>query len=64
MRFCDRTIGARNLFRATGSPLADHDLDIGQAMADVATAAILQPSWPQGGFAVTSLPRLFPARTR
>jgi len=42
MRLRDRTIGAFNLFRLPGEPLTDLDLALGQALADVATIAILQ----------------------
>jgi GAF domain-containing protein len=42
MRLRDQTIGALNLFLPRGASLPDLDLDIAQAMADVATIAILQ----------------------
>ena len=42
MRLRQQTIGALNLFRTYPSPLSDVELDIGQAMADVATIAILE----------------------
>lgn len=42
MRLREQTIGALNLFRPVGAPLTDHDLGVGQALADVATIAILQ----------------------
>jgi GAF domain-containing protein len=42
MRLRDRTIGAFNLFRRPSAPLTDVDLELGQALADVATIAILQ----------------------
>ncbi len=42
MRLRDHTIGAFNLFRQTSAPLTRVDLDLGQALADVATIAILQ----------------------
>jgi len=41
MRLRDTVIGALNLFRTTSSVLEEADLVIGQAMADVATIAIL-----------------------
>jgi len=41
MRLRDRVIGALNLFRTTGGVLEHADLVVGQAMADVATIAIL-----------------------
>lgn len=42
MRLRQQTIGALNIFRPPHSPLSDVELDIGQAMADVATIAILE----------------------
>lgn len=42
MRLRRDTIGALNLFRLPEAPLPDADLQIGQALADVATIAILQ----------------------
>lgn len=42
LRLRSQTIGALNLFRPTGRPLPDGDVDIAQALADVATIAILQ----------------------
>lgn len=42
MRLRQQTIGALNLFRTYPSPLSGLELDIGQAMADVATIAILE----------------------
>src|SRR6478752_1346446 len=42
MRLRERTIGAFNLFRPPSAPLAEIDLALGQALADVATIAILQ----------------------
>ncbi len=42
MRLRERTIGAFNLFRLPSAPLTDADLELGQALADVATIAILQ----------------------
>lgn len=42
MTLRQQTIGALNLFRAPADPLSDIDLDIGQALADVATIALLQ----------------------
>ena len=43
MRLRERTIGAFNLFRLPGEGmLAAPDLELGQALADVATIAILQ----------------------
>ncbi len=42
MRLRDQTIGAVNLFRNPGLPMSGDDLLTAQAMADVATIAILQ----------------------
>jgi hypothetical protein len=42
MRLRDETIGALNLFRTRPGRLSDADLDIGQAMADVATVGLIQ----------------------
>ncbi len=42
MRLRERTIGAFNLFRPRNAPLGQLDLDLGQALADIATIAILQ----------------------
>lgn len=42
MRLRERTIGAFNLFRLPSEPLTELDLALGQALADVATIAILQ----------------------
>jgi GAF domain-containing protein len=42
MRLRERTIGAFNLFRSPGALLTEIDLALGQALADVATIAILQ----------------------
>jgi GAF domain-containing protein len=41
MRLRDETIGALNLFAQSGAPLRDTDLEVGQALADVATIAVL-----------------------
>jgi GAF domain-containing protein len=35
-------IGALNLFRTEARPLSDEEVRLGQALADVATAALLQ----------------------
>jgi GAF domain-containing protein len=42
MRLRDQTIGGLNLFRQDTTPLDQHDLVLGQALADIATIAILQ----------------------
>jgi transcriptional regulator with GAF, ATPase, and Fis domain len=42
MRLREHTIGALNLFSATPGRLADEELQLGQALADVATIGILQ----------------------
>ena len=42
MRLRERTIGAFNLFRRPGAPLTAPDLELGQALADISTIAILQ----------------------
>lgn len=42
MRLRNETIGALNIFRTDPEPLAEPDLRIGQAMADVATVGLLQ----------------------
>ena len=42
MHLRSRTIGALNLFRAQVGPLGDDDLITAQALADIATIAILQ----------------------
>ncbi len=42
LRLRDNTIGALNIFQLPGSPLPEGDLQIAQALADVATIAILQ----------------------
>lgn len=42
MRLRDETIGALNLFRTAPGTLSAADLDIGQAMADVATVGLIQ----------------------
>jgi transcriptional regulator with GAF, ATPase, and Fis domain len=42
MRLRDRTIGALNLFRLEPGRLTETDLEIGQAMADVATVGLIQ----------------------
>jgi GAF domain-containing protein len=42
MRLREHTIGTLNLFRTGVSPLSAEDLRLGQALADVATIAILQ----------------------
>jgi transcriptional regulator with GAF, ATPase, and Fis domain len=42
MRLREQTIGALNLFSTTPGPLADDELRLGQALADVATIGILQ----------------------
>ncbi|HZC51731.1 MAG TPA: GAF domain-containing protein, partial [Mycobacterium sp.] len=39
LRLREKTIGALNIFRAPGQPLPPGDLEIGQALADVATIA-------------------------
>ncbi|MFL6164382.1 MAG: ANTAR domain-containing protein [Jatrophihabitantaceae bacterium] len=42
MRLRNSTIGALNLFRLPGESLRSEDLQLGQALADVATIAIMQ----------------------
>lgn len=42
MRLRDEVIGAMNLFRARPGPLADEQVGLGQAMADIATIGLLQ----------------------
>ena len=42
LRHGGRTVGALNLFRTEGGALAEDDLRVAQAMADVATVGILQ----------------------
>jgi transcriptional regulator with GAF, ATPase, and Fis domain len=42
LRLRSETIGALNLFRTEPGPLRQADLEIGQAMADVATVGLLQ----------------------
>jgi GAF domain-containing protein len=42
LRLRGRAIGALNLFHAVPGPLPEHDLALGQALADVATIGILQ----------------------
>src|SRR3954469_3929194 len=42
LRHGQEIIGALNMFRETDEPLGDHDLQLGQALADVATIALLQ----------------------
>jgi len=42
MRLRDQTIGGLNLFRKDITPLPYEDLQLGQALADIATIAILQ----------------------
>jgi len=42
MRLRDATIGALNLFGATTGPLNESDLRLAQALADVATVALIQ----------------------
>lgn len=42
LRLRGQTIGALNLFHRTPGPLPSADLDLGQALADVATIGILQ----------------------
>ncbi|MFE9687785.1 ANTAR domain-containing protein [Streptomyces sp. NPDC006285] len=42
MKLREQTIGAVNLFDTRPRPLSDSDVQIGQAIADVATIAILQ----------------------
>jgi GAF domain-containing protein len=49
LRLRDRTIGALNLFRFPDQPLPDDDLQIAQAMADVATITILQHRATEAG---------------
>jgi GAF domain-containing protein len=42
MRLRNETIGALNIFNSTQPPLSDFDQRLGQALADIATIAILQ----------------------
>ena len=42
LRLRENTIGALNVFQAPGAPLPEGDLHIAQALADVATIAVLQ----------------------
>lgn len=42
MRLREDVIGAINLFGSAGSTLSEHDIAVGQAMADVATIGLLQ----------------------
>jgi transcriptional regulator with GAF, ATPase, and Fis domain len=42
LRHGTETIGALNLFREKDEPLGEHDLRLGQALADAATVALLQ----------------------
>ena len=42
LRHGDEIIGALNLFRRKDEPLGDHDVRLGQALADVATVALMQ----------------------
>jgi len=42
LRLRNRVVGALNLFQHTSQPLGDNDIALAQALADVATIAILQ----------------------
>jgi GAF domain-containing protein len=42
MRLRNQVIGALNLFDSSAGALSDHDLEVAQAMADIATIGILQ----------------------
>lgn len=42
MRLRGRTIGAMNMYRSEPGPMLDYDVEAAQALADVATIAILQ----------------------
>jgi GAF domain-containing protein len=42
MRLRGSVIGALNLFQATAGPMSDEDVEAGQALADIATIALLQ----------------------
>jgi GAF domain-containing protein len=42
MRLRTRVLGALNLFRRKAGPMADEDVDVAQAFADIATIAIVQ----------------------
>ncbi len=42
MRLRGRVIGAVNIFGGDGEPLSEADVDIGQALADIATVGLLQ----------------------
>ena len=42
MRLRDEVIGAVNVFSVDARPLTDEDIDVGQALADIATVSLLQ----------------------
>jgi transcriptional regulator with GAF, ATPase, and Fis domain len=42
LRHGEEIVGALNLFRQPNAPLGDHDVGLAQALADVATVALLQ----------------------
>jgi hypothetical protein len=62
LRDNEEPIGALNLFSATGSPLSDCDLQLSQALADIAAVAVVQQGRADSAVLVEQLQQALSSR--